>query len=102
MHMRNHGKIPIVPEAVASCIGRRIFRQSLLCAALTAFVASPSLAEIGRIKSSNGAAGVQRGAEHLAAQTALELLPGDWLETGKDGHISLTFVDNTRFAVGPD
>ena len=29
-------------------------------------------------------------------------MPGDWLETGKDGRISLTFVDNTRFAIGPD
>ena len=29
-------------------------------------------------------------------------MPGDWLETGKDGRISLTFIDNTRFAVGPD
>jgi hypothetical protein len=28
-------------------------------------------------------------------------LPGDWLETGKDGRISLTFIDNTRFSVGP-
>jgi hypothetical protein len=27
---------------------------------------------------------------------------GDWLVTGKDGRISLTFVDNTRFAVGPN
>jgi len=45
---------------------------------------------------------VQRGTEKLPAATGQELLPGDWLETGKDGRISLTFVDNTRFAVGPD
>ena len=29
-------------------------------------------------------------------------MAGDWLETGKDGRISLTFIDDTRFAVGPD
>jgi len=30
------------------------------------------------------------------------LLPGDRLVTGKDGRMSLTFIDNTRFAVGPN
>ena len=79
-----------------------LFRTSLLLVSLAALISSPAFAEIGRIKSSNGAASVQRGAEKLPAATGQELLPGDWLETGKDGHISLTFVDNTRFAVGPD
>ena len=74
----------------------------LLLACLPALAASPALAEIGRIKSSSGAANLERGAEKLPAATGQELLPGDWLETGKDGRISLTFVDNTRFAVGPD
>jgi hypothetical protein len=69
---------------------------------LLALVSTPAAAEIGRIKSSSGVASVQRGADHIAASTGQELLAGDWLETGKDGRISLTFVDNTRFAVGPD
>lgn len=68
----------------------------------TALVSSPAWGEIGRIKSSTGAANVERGTEKLPAATGQELLAGDWLETGKDGRISLTFVDNTRFAVGPD
>lgn len=74
----------------------------LFLASLAALVASPASAEIGRIKSSLGAASVQRGAAHLPAATGQALEAGDWLETGKDGRISLTFVDNTRFAVGPD
>ena len=79
-----------------------IIRTSLLLLSLTALISSPAFGEIGRIKSSTGAASVQRGTETLPAATGQELLPGDWLETGKDGRISLTFVDNTRFAVGPD
>jgi hypothetical protein len=67
-----------------------------------ALVSAPALAGIGRVKSSTGVAAVERGADKLPAQTGQELLAGDWLETGKDGSISLTFVDNTRFAVGPD
>ena len=69
---------------------------------LIAILATPAFAEIGRVKSSRGVASVERGTEKLAAATGRELLAGDWLETGKDGSIGLTFVDNTRFAVGPD
>jgi hypothetical protein len=71
-------------------------------ALLAAVSPAPALGEIGRIKSSIGMATVQRGTTHLAAHTGQELMPGDWLETGKDGRISLTFIDDTRFAVGPD
>jgi hypothetical protein len=79
---------------------RHLFVASL--AAVVALAASPASAEIGRVKSSLGQATVQRGAAQLPAATGQALEAGDWLETGKDGRISLTFVDNTRFAVGPD
>ena len=89
-------------KAASGTQSRARFWKPLFGVALTAILASPSFGEIGRIKSSTGVASVQRGTEHIAAKTALELIPGDWLETGNDGHISLTFVDDTRFAVGPD
>ena len=79
-----------------------IARTTLLLASLAALAATPAFAEIGRVKSSSGVANVERGTDKLPAATGQELLAGDWLETGKDGRISLTFVDNTRFAVGPD
>lgn len=77
-------------------------RKSLFLVSLAALISSPAYGEIGRIKTTLGTASVQRGAEHIPAATGQELLPGDWLETGKDGRISLTFVDNTRWSVGPD
>lgn len=64
--------------------------------------ATPAAAEIARIKQSSGAASVQRSNQQLKASPGLQLLPGDKLITGKDGRMSLTFVDNTRFAVGPN
>ena len=73
---------------------------SLLCA--VAFTASPASAEIGRIKSTLGKAAVERGGTPIPAAIGQDLMPGDWLETGRDGRISLTFVDDTRFSVGPD
>ena len=46
----------------------------------------------------------RRRAQHPAieARPGLQLLAGDRLVTGKDGRISVTFIDNTRFAVGPN
>jgi len=79
-----------------------VLRKSFFLALLFISTASPALAEIARIKSSSGAAIVQRGAAHLPATTGQELQAGDLLVTGKDGRISVTFVDNTRFAVGPN
>jgi hypothetical protein len=74
----------------------------VLVATAIGFAATPAVAEIARVKSSSGIAIVQRGAAHLPAATGQELQPGDYLVTGKNGRISLTFIDNTRFAVGPN
>jgi hypothetical protein len=63
---------------------------------------SPALAEIARIKQSSGLASVVRGTRQIKAAPGLPLETGDRLVTGKDGRMSLTFIDNTRFAVGPN
>jgi hypothetical protein len=59
-------------------------------------------AEIARIKRSIGTATIERGKTKLPTTPGVQLQPGDVLVTGKDGQISLTFVDDTRFAVGPN
>lgn len=64
--------------------------------------ATPVAAEIARIKQSSGTASVERGGQRLKTAPGLQLLAGDRLLTGKDGRISVTFIDNTRFAVGPN
>lgn len=66
------------------------------------FAASPLFAEIARIKQSSGTAYVERSAQQLRPAPGLQLLAGDRLVTGKDGRMSLSFIDNTRFAVGPN
>ena len=70
--------------------------------AVASLFASPAWAEIARVKSSVGMAAIQRGAARLPARPGLQLNPGDRLVTGKDGRISLSFIDNTRFSVGPN
>ena len=77
-------------------------RRILAAAVLASLAVSPALAEIARIKSSTGAATVERGTSRLPASPGLQINPGDRLVTGKDGRMSLSFIDNTRFAVGPN
>lgn len=59
-------------------------------------------AEIGRIKSVMGTAAVVRDNAVTPATPGFQLLVSDVLTTGKDGRIGVTFVDNSRFAVGPN
>ena len=64
--------------------------------------ASGASAEIARIKTSSGTAVIERGTQKLKPTPGLQLLARDRLVTGKDGRMSLAFIDNTRFAVGPN
>ena len=65
-------------------------------------LAAPAYAEIARVKATSGVATVKRGSAQIPAKVGQTLEAGDWLVTGKDGRVSVTFVDNTRFAVGPN
>jgi len=77
-------------------------RCALLLALSAGLAVPPDASEIGRIKSKLGTAAVERGTNSIAASIGQQLMAGDWLVTGKDGQMSVTFVDNTRFAVGAD
>ena len=77
-------------------------RLPLLIGLAAVMAATPAFAEIARVKQSSGVAFVERNAQQLKPAPGLQLLAGDKLVTGKDGRISVTFVDNTRFAVGPN
>jgi hypothetical protein len=71
---------------------------------LAAIAAGPALAagEIGRVKTVTGTATVVRGKAPVAAKPGLLLLVSDVIQTGKDGSLGITFIDNSRFAVGPN
>lgn len=77
-------------------------RAYLALGALALLATSPASAEIARIKVASGTASIERNAKLIKATPGLQLSAGDKLITGKDGRMSLTFVDNTRFAVGPN
>lgn len=72
-----------------------VFVAGLLCA-------SPALAEIARVKQAQGQVHVERGTAKLAPKPGFQLLAQDRIVTGRNGQVALTFVDNTRFALGPN
>ena len=64
----------------------------------TAALAAP---EIGRIKSVTGAASIVRGKSVTPATPGELLQVSDVVTTGPTGRVGITFIDNSRFAVGP-
>ncbi|WP_246152614.1 FecR family protein [Sphingomonas montanisoli] len=77
--------------------------RSIVALVALAIAAQPGLAaEIGRVKRSTGIATIERGKAKVPTAPGTQLQTGDVLVTGKDGQIALTFIDDTRFAVGPN
>ena len=76
--------------------------RTLVFGACALMATSPAMAEIARVKMASGTASIERNGKLTRAAPGLQLEQGDRLVTGKDGRISLTFLDNTRFAVGPN
>jgi len=74
----------------------------LISAAVLAGMATPVLADIGRVKLVSGITTIERGSQKIAATAGLALQKGDTIVTGKNGRIGITFNDNTRFAAGPN
>jgi hypothetical protein len=74
----------------------------LVTFSLLALSAQPAWANIGRVKTTSGIASIERNGARVNPAAGTTLLPGDVLVTGKGGQIAVTFVDNTRFAVGPN
>jgi hypothetical protein len=77
-------------------------RLVLVCLTVASFVAGEADAEIGRVKSVVGDVRVTRGGAASAATPGLQVQPKDVIETGPNGRVGLIFIDNSRFAVGPN
>lgn len=78
---------------------RIIFAGLLIAASLSTHALA---AEIGRVKAATGQATIVRAKASLPARPGLALQPQDMLVTGANGRIGVTFIDNSRFAVGPN
>jgi hypothetical protein len=73
-------------------------------ALLITAAAVPQAAEspIAQVKNVTGQAAILRSGERLPAKTGDMLFVRDVIETGSDGGIGITFIDNTVFSTGPN
>lgn len=76
-------------------------KLSIFVAACVGFLAQPAWAEIGRIKNVTPGVEVIRDGRAIPARSGLKLEEGDIIATGAKARVGITFVDNTRMAVGP-
>ncbi len=75
---------------------------AVLFCAICALVAQPALAEIGRIKNATqGSVVVIRDGRSLEAKPGFRLEEGDVISTRPGQRVGITFIDDTRMAVGP-
>ena len=86
---------------------RRSIAAGLLIAASLSMcglldVGAAEAADIARIKSVAGTASVVRGKAVTPAVAGALLQASDEITTGADGRVGITFIDNSRFAVGPN
>lgn len=75
---------------------------ALAMGAGVALAPAAAAAEIATVKRVSGVAAIQRNKRPLPVVPGTRLETGDVLSTGKNGRISVTFIDNSRFSVGPD
>jgi FecR protein len=84
-------------------LGQGIMMRRWTAAALTLLmISAPSWANIGRVKTIDGAPTVTRGEERIAAIPGTILMQGDVIATLARGRVGITFVDNTRIVLGPN
>jgi hypothetical protein len=71
---------------------------------IAALMSCPSWAagEIGFVKSVTGTATVIRAKAPLPAKPGMLLQESDVIRTGRNASLGITFIDNSRFAVGPN
>jgi hypothetical protein len=77
-------------------------KSALLICVICGLFAQPALAEIGRIKNATqGSVEVMRDGKSIEARPGFRLEEGDVISTRPGQRVGITFIDDTRMAVGP-
>ena len=82
-------------------MGVALWLAAALLIATAGVPRADEVAPIAQIKKVTGQAAVLRSGERRPAKVGDMLLVKDVIETGPDGAIGITFIDNTVFSAGP-
>lgn len=94
------------PEGT-NAFARRFNLMRLTASAILLFVllvhapAAAQEARIGTIKTVKGTARVVSGSDSVSAAIGTAVRQNDAIETGEDGALGVTFIDNTTLSLGP-
>ena len=84
-------------------LGAAVFAAAMVAAAVAAppaAIAAPP--QIGQVKTASGEATIVRDGARLPAKPGDAVYQSDEIETGADGAIGITFIDNSVFSTGPN
>ena len=81
---------------------RKLFLSFIAISLAALAGTTPAFAEIGRVKSTQGAVQIIRDGKAFTPTPGFKIEASDVVQTGKTGRVSMAFVDNSRFAVGPN
>lgn len=79
----------------------RVGPIALITALLLAPAVSAAAGEVGQVKTSKGSVFIERNGQRLPAPVGTIIEASDTLRTGRDGSAGITFLDNSRMALGP-
>ena len=82
-------------------MNRKWVARILVVAVLCLPAASVMAAGVGLVKTSKGKVTIQRNGKTLPAPVGTSIEASDTVVTGKDGSAGITFIDNSRMALGP-
>ena len=73
----------------------------MIAALLLAPTLCAAAGEVGQVKTSKGSVFIERDGKRLPAPVGTIIEASDTLSTGRDGSAGITFLDNSRMALGP-
>jgi hypothetical protein len=96
---------PTIQEKIMTRQLRLHWKQFLhfgLFVLLAVAVATPAIADIGRVKVAKGAVHIERAGKTIPAVVGTAVLVNDTLVTGADGSVGITFQDDSLMSAGPN
>lgn len=79
-----------------------VWQAVVLVIAASGVVLAAGAPPIGQIKKVSGEASILRSGQRLPVHVGDMVFAADTVETGPDGAIGITFIDNTVFSTGPN
>jgi hypothetical protein len=83
-------------------MGWVLWLAGMLLMAVPSAPGAAQTAPIAQVKKVTGQVAIERSGERVPAKVGDPLFEKDVVETGPDGGVGITFVDNTVFSTGPN